>query len=123
MKNLMYIIGVVFVLVGIIGFFSDPILGIIDVDAIHNIIHLATGILAIVFAMQGEARGRKFFLIFGIVYALITVLGFVAGEGKILGLVSINGAGNYFHLVTAIVFLIIGLKKPAMSGGSMSPNM
>ena len=119
----MYVIGVVFILAGILGFFQDPVLGILDVDLIHNIIHLATGILALVFTSQGEAQGRKFFLIFGIVYALVTVLGFVTGEGKILGLVSVNAADNYFHLVVTIVFLVIGLKKPATSGGAMSPNM
>lgn len=123
MKNIMYVIGVVFILAGILGFFQDPVLGILDVDLIHNIIHLATGILALVFTSQGEAQGRKFFLIFGIVYALVTVLGFVTGEGKILGLVSVNAADNYFHLVVTIVFLVIGLKKPATSGGAMSPNM
>ncbi len=122
MKNIMIIIGVVFILAGLLGFVNNPILGILAVDTLHNIIHLATGVLAIVFAMQGEAQGRKFFLIFGIVYALVTILGFLTGDGKILGLVTVNGADNIFHLLVTVVFLVIGLKKPA-SSGSMSSTM
>lgn len=118
MKNIMYVIGVVFILAGILGFFNDPLLGILEVDALHNIIHLATGILALVFTSQGEAQGRKFFLIFGIVYGLITVLGFLTGEGKLLGLVSINQADNYFHLIVTVAFLAIGLMKPSTGNTS-----
>jgi hypothetical protein len=118
MKNIMYVIGVVFILAGLLGFVNDPILGILDVDAIHNIIHIATGVLALVFASQGEAQGRRFFLIFGIVYALVTILGFITGDGKVLGLFVVNMADNVFHLLVTIVFLVIGLKKPAMNSGS-----
>ena len=118
----MYVIGVVFVLAGLLGFVNDPLLGILDVDAVHNIIHLATGILALIFTSQGEEQGRKFFLIFGIVYALVTILGFMVGEGKVLGLFAVNGADNIFHLLVTIVFLIIGLKKPATNSG-MSTGM
>ena len=107
----MYIAGVVFIVLGLLGFVNDPILGIFDVDALHNIIHLASGILALVFASQGESQARMFALVLGIVYALVTILGFLTGDGKILGLVSVNGADNYLHLVLAIVFLVVGLKK------------
>lgn len=122
-KSLMMIVGVVFILLGILGFFNDPILGIFDVDALHNIVHLASGILALIFASQGESQARTYALVLGIVYALLTVLGFLAGDdGKILGLVSNNSADNYLHLVLAIVFLVVGLKKPA-SGGMSNSSM
>lgn len=124
-KSIMYVAGVVFIVLGLLGFVNDPILGIFDVDALHNIIHLASGILALVFASQGESQARSYALILGIVYALITILGFMTGAGKVLGLVTVNGADNYLHLVLAVVFLIVGLKKPAMSSssGMSSPTM
>jgi hypothetical protein len=122
MKNLMYIIGVVFVLLGVVGFFQDPILGFLDVDTMLNLVYLVTGILAIVFTMQGDQQGRKFFMIFGIIFALITILGFITGEGnEILGLLTVTSANNYFHLVVTVVFLILGLKKPAGSSTMSSP--
>ncbi len=119
----MMIVGVVFILLGLIGFVNDPILGIFEVDTLHNLVHLASGILALVFASQGEAQARRFALILGIVYGLVTILGFLSGDsGEILGLISTNGADNVLHLVLTIVFLVVGLKKPA-SGGSMSSGM
>ena len=118
----MIIAGVVFIILGLLGFVNHPILGIFAVDTLHNLVHLVSGILAIVFAMQGESQARRFALILGIVYALVTILGFIGG-GKILGLIVSNGADNVLHLVLAIVFLIVGLKKPAMSGGMSSSTM
>ncbi len=120
MKNIMYVIGVVFVLLGLLGFVNDPILGIFEVDTVHNLIHLATGILALIFTAQGEAQGRKFFLIFGVVYALVTILGFLGGD-SVLGITVVNGADNVLHLLVTVVFLVIGLKKPA--SGAMSSGM
>jgi hypothetical protein len=114
-KTIMYIAGAVFIVLGLLGFVNDPILGIFDVDTMHNIVHLASGILALIFASQGESQARMFALVLGIVYALVTVLGFMTGEGKILGLVSVNGADNYLHLLLTVVFLFVGLKKPAMN--------
>ena len=122
-KTIMYIAGVVFIIIGLLGFFNDPVLGIFEVDALHNLVHLVSGILAFVFASQGESQARKFALILGIVYALVTILGFLTGEGKIIGLISVNGADNWLHLLLTVVFLIVGLKKPAMSGGMASPTM
>ncbi len=119
----MMVVGVVFIILGLLGFVNDPILGIFDVDLLHNLVHLASGILALVFASQGEAQARRFALILGVVYGLVTILGFLVGDGKILGLISTNGADNILHLVLTVVFLIVGLKKPAMGNSSMSNNM
>ncbi len=120
-KQIMMIAGVVFIILGLLGFFNDPILGIFEVNALHNIIHLASGILALIFASQGESQARTFAMVLGIVYALVTILGFLQGD-SILGLVESNSADNYLHLVLAVVFLYVGFSKPA-SSGSMSSGM
>lgn len=110
-KNLLYVIGAVFILIGLLGFVNDPILGIFEVNPMHNIVHLVSGILAVVFAGKPEAQARKFALILGIVYALVTILGFIQGEGDLLGLVEINNADNYLHVLLTVVLLAIGLGK------------
>ncbi len=115
-KNIMYVLGVILILVGLLGFVQDPVLGIFEVDTLHNLVHLASGILALVFASRGESQARMAALVLGIVYALVTVLGFLSGDNKILNLITINDADNYLHLVLAVIFLIFGLKK----GGSSS---
>ena len=120
-KTIMYVAGVVFIVLGLLGFVNDPVLGIFDVNGMHNIVHLASGILAFIFASQGESQARTYALILGIVYALVTILGFMTGTGNILGLVATNGADSILHLVLAVVFLVVGLKKPA--AGGMSTGM
>jgi hypothetical protein len=116
-KNVLYVMGAVFVVIGILGFFNNPILGLFEVNLVHNLVHLASGILAFVFASKGESEARTFALILGVIYLLITVLGFIQGNGNLLGLVAVNTADNFLHLVLAVVFLGVGLTKPA---GSMA---
>ncbi len=112
MKNILYVLGAIFIILGLLGFFNNPILGTFQVDALHNVIHLATGVLAIIFAGMGDSQARTFCLVFGIIYLLVTILGFISGTGKILGLISNNMADNFLHLVIAIVFLALGMRKP-----------
>ena len=103
--------GVVFLLVGILGFIpgitsNGHLLGIFEVDALHNIIHLLSGILA--FAMGGSVSGaRNYFRIFGVVYAVVTVVGFLQGD-TVLGLIGVNMADHILHLIIAVVALWFG---------------
>jgi predicted small integral membrane protein len=122
-KNILYVLGAVFILVGLLGFVMNPILGIFAVDTLHNIVHLVSGILAIWFARQGDAQGMMYAKVFGIVYLLVAVLGFTqASSGKILGLLAINGADNLLHVVLAAVLLYVGfMMKPAQSSPTPTP--
>ncbi len=119
-KNILYVLGAVFIIIGILGFFNNPILGIFQVNLVHNLIHLASGVLAFIFAGRSESEARTFSLVLGVVYLLVTVLGFIQGSGNLLGIVAINTADNFLHLVLAIVFLALGLMKPATSMASTS---
>ena len=49
-----------------------------------------------------------YLILFGLMYGLVTVLGFAQGEGELLGLVAINVADNYLHLGIAAVCLVLG---------------
>lgn len=110
-KKLLMVLGVVFLLIGAIGFFSDPILGIFDVDPVHNVIHLVSGALALYFANKGGKAMKTFAIVFAVVYGLVTILGFVMGGGEILGLMEVNGADNILHLVITLAFLYVGFGK------------
>ena len=120
-KKITMVFGVIFVAVGILGFIpavtpSGRLLGVFEVNALHNLIHLATGGVAIVVGMASEAAMRNFFRIFGIVYALVAVLGFFYGDTPLLGLVANNLADAGLHVVIAGVALYLGFAmKPAPS--------
>lgn len=113
LKTLAIIFGLVFVLVGVLGFVPavaphGMLLGIFHVNALHNIVHLATGAVALWVALQKPEALRLFFQIFGCIYAAVTVLGFIYGERDILGILANNSADNWLHLVISAISLYLG---------------
>ena len=120
-KTVTTILGAVFVLIGILGFIEPvapdgELLGIFAVSTAHNIVHLASGLVALAAAAQGEATSRMFAQVFGVVYALVTVLGFVMGTGDVLGFINVNQADNVLHLALAAVLLYVGFAGERPTG-------
>jgi uncharacterized membrane protein YuzA (DUF378 family) len=108
------VIGVLFLLLGIIGFFASSsmtpanVLGL-DVDLMHNIVHVLTGILGIWAAFGGWSRW--FNRVFGIVYILIGLAGLIPGlyfNQMFLGLMHLNAGDNVFHLVVGVIAAAVG---------------
>lgn len=116
-KMLIQVVGAVFILIGLLGFLNDPILGLLEVDPVHNIIHLVSGAVAFYLA-RTEDGAITYGKVFAVVYGLVTVLGFlmVGADGRLLGLMDINMADNVLHLVLTALFAYVGFvpaKKPA----------
>lgn len=115
--------GVVFLLIGVLGFVpaltpDDKLLGLFRVDGVHNLVHLLSG-LAAVLAAQRADWSKLFFKVMGVVYALVTVLGFLVGSGgQVLGLFHVNTADNLLHLVLAAAFLYLGFALRADRDGA-----
>jgi hypothetical protein len=59
---------------------NEMLLGIFHVNLAHNIVHLASGIVFLLCGMAGAGASSTFFKIFGVVYALVAVLGFIKGR-------------------------------------------
>jgi uncharacterized membrane protein HdeD (DUF308 family) len=115
-KMVAMIAGAVLVLVGILGFVMDPILGLFEINAVHNIVHLLSGGVLLAGAFMDNGRNaRMTLLILGVVYALVTVLGFVAPgltNTVLLGNAqnpAVNMADNVLHLLLTIVFIAVPL--------------
>ena len=119
------VIGVTLVVAGIAGFFynasfstgdgteRDAVLGILDVNGWHNIVHIASG--AIGLAVAGSYRGARVYALgLGVVYLLVTLLGFIAGDGdEILNLIPVNTEDNFLHLLIGLAGIGAGLATPA----------
>jgi hypothetical protein len=99
------VFGVVYLLVGLLGFVMDPILGIFEVNALHNVAHLAVGALFLV-GSSSPSTAKTVCLIVGVVYLLLAVLGF-AGI-LVEDLLDANGADHVLHLVTGLAALYFG---------------
>ena len=113
-KTMAVLFGVVFLLIGILGFVpgatkDEMLLGIFHVNAAHNVVHLLSGAVALFCGMTSVGASRNYFRIFGLVYALVAVLGFLnPGDTMLLGLISNNQATTWLHVVIAAVSLLLG---------------
>jgi len=113
LKQIAVIFGIVFVVVGALGWVpavnpGGKLLGIFDVNPAHNVVHLATGVVAIIVGVMSEKASRVFFQVFGVIYGLVAVLGFYYGDAPLLGIVANNAADSALHVVIAVIALYLG---------------
>lgn len=111
-KMVATIAGAVLALVGLLGFVNDPILGVFEVNAIHNVVHLLSGIVLLGAAfMDNGANARITLLVFGVVYAIVAVAGFAASGlvAPLLGDADALVYDNILHVLLAVVFLAVPL--------------
>jgi hypothetical protein len=103
------VFGVVYTLVGLIGFTVSSSLEIhtlivFPVNLVHNIVHLAVGLIGIGAFFTGQAvaycRGMA------VVFAILTLAGFL--PQPLLGIVPIGGADIPLHAATAILAALAG---------------
>ena len=117
------LIGGVLVVAGIVGFFYsasfgapgevDDVFGLLAVNAWHNIFHILTGAIGLLVA--GYAA-RQYALWLGIAYLAIAIWGFILGSGEeILGVLPINTADDFLHLVLGLLGVAAALATPAQT--------
>jgi len=119
-KTAAVLFGIVFLLVGILGFVpavtkDEMLLGIFHVNTAHNVVHLLSGAVALFAGLTSVGASRVYFKIFGLVYAAVAVMGFLnPGDTMLLGLISNNTAVTWLHVGIAAVSLLLGF-MPASS--------
>lgn len=116
-KTICKLLGVVFVLVGIAGFFitKDPSGDFYGthLTMAHNIVHIVSGLLALYFGFAGSLGGaRAFCLVFGAVYLLLGVVGFVIGKDPdhmltiIQDQLMLGTRDHILHIALGVIFLL-----------------
>jgi hypothetical protein len=116
-KKLALLFGIVFIAVGILGFIPSAtpmhsngmryLLGLFMVGGVHNIIHLLSVMAAIAGGLSSERYAQLYFRVFGVVYGLVTIIGFIQ-KTTVLGIFDVNRADNFLHLALSVVILAIG---------------
>src|SRR2546423_3645469 len=122
-KTFGMLFGIVFLAVGILGFVpgvttNDMLLGIFMVNKVHSIVHIASGAVFLIASMSGAGAARLWFQLFGVVYAVVAVLGFMTPNGMLLGLISNNPADTYLHVGLAAAMLLIGFATPKQAAAA-----
>ena len=115
------VFGVVYLLVGLIGFavtgFSnfasyesnDKVI-FFQVNPLHNIAHLAIGALLLFSAMKGIAAAKGSNVLVGAVYLLLGIVGLFILDSS-ANILSLNGPDNVLHLASAALLLGVGLSQ------------
>jgi len=91
------------------------LLGLFQVSALHNIVHLLFGAAGI--ALARTASGARSFLLYGgIIYLVLFVYGLVVPQDSAGNFVPLNGFDNGLHLLLGIGMVALALvltKGPA----------
>ncbi len=126
-KTICKILGVVFILVGIVGFLAPGLLGM-HLSLAHNLVHIVSGALALYFGFAGTLSGARLFcIIFGVVYGLLGIAGFLLGHAgahtgagvpphgtdsslfaALPGSLELASMDHIVHILLAIIFLAGG---------------
>jgi uncharacterized protein DUF4383 len=109
------LIGIVLVAIGLLGFISNPLVGdtnaIFVTGSVHNLVHLATGLLAlfVAFGLRGEQQAMGVIGI-GVLYLVIFVLLLVSPT--LFGILGagypVSNADHGLHLGLAVISLAVG---------------
>ena len=122
------VVGVVFLLVGILGFVPGitnnfdtigfigheseaTLLGIFQVNILHNIVHVLFGIWGLM-AARGVSPSRNFLLYGGIFYLVLWIYGLLIDLDSAANFVSLNTADNWLHLGLGVGMIALAFAVP-----------
>lgn len=110
LRMIAVLFGIAFIFAGVAGFLPTftrhgMLFDTFAIDSLHNVIHLVSGVLAIM-AATSYRYTRLYFQIFGILYALVAIMGFYRHGDLIL--MQVNTADNILHIVIAVIALYLG---------------
>ncbi len=104
------IFGVLYFVIGLVGLVVGE-----DADRYHNLLHFATGLIALYFGSAASLSGAKSFcLAFGVAYLAFGILGIAMGNAAMgrmwdLGLMSVSVGDHVHHTVLGAIILAGGI--------------
>ncbi len=120
-KKLAKVLGIVVIVVGVLGFFSNPVVGMngyFHTNVALDIVYIVLGLILVLCGT--DAKAKLWLTIAGIVYLLLAIFGFMMMKGAMTATVfglEVGTATNWLHLVLGAVMLLKG-----MMGGKMTAS-
>lgn len=120
LKKLALLFGILFLVVGVLGFVPAAIkdgllLGLFHGSLLHNLVRIAIGLFGVYVGLchctEGCAKWCSpvfFFRAVGVFYAIIVLLGFVHVDEPALGYIAGTHADTILRSVVAVVSLYLG---------------
>ncbi len=97
------VLGIIFLILGVVGFIL-PMPDIFHLTPVHNIVHLVSGIVALVMA-RTVSGAVMFAKVFGFIYLLVGILGLFVDN--FIG-IHFLPADNILHFIIAFSSLYVG---------------
>lgn len=118
-------VGIVFLLVGILGFIPGVttnidqlmfaghgsgamLLGVFQVSVLHNFVHLLFGVVGVAVA-RASGTSRQYLIWGGVVYFVLWLYGLFVPHDSMANFVPLNDADDWLHLVLALGMVALGL--------------
>lgn len=135
------IVGIVFLLVGILGFIPGittnldqvefashhseaMLMGVFQVSILHNIVHLLFGVGGIALA-RSFAGSRNYLIWGGAVYLVLWLYGLLVPHDSAANIVPLNNADNWLHLILGIGMVALGFllgRRPRPTAANPTPS-
>ena len=110
-RSWLYLSGVILIAVGLLGFFSNPLVGpdgLVATDNPHNIVHILTGLLALGLAYGMRDNVAMATMLFGALYLIVFVVTIISPTLFGVFTVEVNAIDHVIHIGLAIVSLALG---------------
>lgn len=111
LRMIAILFGIGFIFVGVAGFLPNTFItdnllfGYFQVSSMHSMVHLVSGVIAIMAATNLRFT-ILFFKIFGLIYTSVAIWGF--WNNGDLYMMHVNTADNILHIVIGVIALYLG---------------
>lgn len=119
------VVGVVFLLIGVLGFIPGittdygelqfaghdseaMLLGIFQVSVLHNLVHLAFGVVGVALA-RSAVSAISYLTIGGIIYLVLWIYGLSIDHGSSANFIPVNNAVDWLHFVLGVGMIGLGV--------------
>lgn len=122
-KTMALVLGIILVLVGILGFVTNPLVGahgLFMTNGLQNLLHLVFGVVLVIASRAGQPQSATWLKIIGVLYLILAILGFLMGGPMLFGLIDTTSADKWLYVVLGVVLVLLGIRgnsaasQPAM---------
>jgi len=117
------VLGAIFVAIGLVAIVRGP-----QENLYHNLLHVATGAVALYLGFTSPASAAKTFcVVFGAFYLALGALGFILGDPAVnrlwdVGPLHLSMSDHGFHLILGTMFMTSGLLSHDIAGERRDPR-
>jgi len=113
------VFGAVYILVGLLGFTATSgvgfvstdgglLLGIFEVNPLHNVAHLLIGAALLIGGLSNVRAAKGVNIVVGAAYLLLGIVGFFIADTA-ANVLALNTNDHFLHLASALVLLGVGI--------------